>query len=74
MADAESVQSVETDVDPELSSEHEQVLRWRYEEIRKLGMSRLDARLLADSEADLNLLRRLAAAGCPAATAVRIAL
>ena len=75
MPEAEPTQSVDdADLDGQLSSEDGAVLRWRYSEIRRLGMNRVEARLLAESGADLSLLRRLVEAGCPAGTAVRIAL
>lgn len=75
MSEAEAQHSVdEQEALPELSLEDERVLRWRYEEIRKLGMNRVEARLLAEAGADLNLLRKLVSDGCPPELAVRIAL
>ena len=75
MSEAEAQHSVEEETAPsELSAEDELVLRWRYDEIRKLGVNRIEARLLADAGADLNLLRKLVGEGCPPELAVRIAL
>ena len=58
----------------EISPEEERVLQWRYAEIRRLGINRVESRLLAECGADLSLLRRLVDAGCPPDTAARIAL
>jgi|1185.fasta_scaffold1329494_2 hypothetical protein len=75
MSEAEAQPIVEEETAPsELSTEDERVLRWRYEEIRKLGMNRVESRLLAEAGADLNLLRKLVGDGCPPELAVRIAL
>jgi hypothetical protein len=75
MSEAEAQHSVDEETAPaELSAEDEAVLRWRYEEIRKLGMNRVEARLLAEAGTDLNLLRKLVSDGCPPELAVRIAL
>jgi hypothetical protein len=75
MSDADAQHSVEEETAPEEhSAEEDRVLRWRYEEIRKLGLNRVESRLLAEAGADLNLLRRLVADGCPPDLALRIAL
>jgi hypothetical protein len=56
------------------SPEERRVLRWRFREIRKLGMSHIEARLLAETGADLGLVRQLVANGCPPSLALKIAL
>jgi hypothetical protein len=56
------------------SEEERQVLAWRYQQIRALGFERLEARLLAKSDAELALVRRLIKAGCPTAVALKITL
>jgi hypothetical protein len=58
---------------PELSTEEQSVLAWRYSQLRALGFEREDARALAEGTADLALLRRLVGAGCPKELAFRIA-
>ena len=58
---------------PELSTEEQSVLAWRYSQLRALGFEREDARSLAEGTADLALLRRLVADGCPHELAFRIA-
>jgi len=50
----------------------EKVLRWRYHEFRLMQFDRTDARLLADSEADLHLMADLLGASCPPEIAVDI--
>lgn len=57
--------------------QHLQVLQWRYEqckrELEKRGdLNKLEARMFADSDADLGELRRLLERGCPPRLAVRI--
>jgi hypothetical protein len=54
--------------------EQEQVMRWRLSQICALGIGPLDAQLLADSGADIGLLRRLVGQGCPPPLAARIVL
>jgi hypothetical protein len=58
----------------EPNAEELRVLDWRYTQLRALGIDRLESQLLAESDADLELVRRLVAAGCPTHLAVRIAL
>jgi hypothetical protein len=58
----------------EPSREEREVLRWRFRQIRSLGVNAVEARLLAETGADLGLLRRLVGNGCPPELAVRIAL
>jgi hypothetical protein len=48
------------------------VLLWRQEQFELLGFDSVDARLLAESSADLGDARRLRRAGCPVALAFRI--
>jgi hypothetical protein len=52
--------------------EERKVLAWRYQQVRQLGFARLEARLLAESDAELALLRKLMRAGCSAALAFDI--
>ena len=56
------------------SEEDARVLRWRLEQAIRLGFELAPAALLADSSADLNVLRRLISRGCPHDTAVAILL
>jgi hypothetical protein len=56
-----------------LSEEEQSVLEWRYSQLRLLGFERDDARVLAEGRAELALLRRLIADGCPHGLAFRIA-
>jgi hypothetical protein len=56
------------------SDEDRRVLRWRFREIRRLGLSHIEARLLAETGADLGVLRQLVANGCPPSLALKIAL
>jgi hypothetical protein len=55
-----------------LDSEQEVVRRWRREQFVSLGFDTDDARLLADSAADLGQARRLRRTGCPLELAFRI--
>jgi hypothetical protein len=59
---------------PGESEEDVRVLRWRLEQAINLGFQLAPAALLADSKADLNVMRRLIARGCPHETAVAILL
>jgi hypothetical protein len=54
------------------SDEDRRVLRWRLEQAIVLGFELAPAALLASSTADLHVLRRLIARGCPHDTAVAI--
>ena len=58
----------------EPNREAREVLKWRFRQIRSLGMNPVEARLLAETGADLGLLRRLVGNGCPPDLAVKIAL
>jgi hypothetical protein len=60
--------------DEQPSREEREVLRWRFRQIRSLGVNAVEARLLAETGADLGLLRRLVGNGCPPELAVKIAL
>jgi len=52
-----------------------EVLRWRFEELRRAGLERADALVLASTvEIDLHLAKRLLRSGCPPETALRILL
>jgi hypothetical protein len=55
------------------SEEEQYVLEWRYSQVRLLGFDREHARVLAESRAELSLLRKLIADGCPHELAFRIA-
>lgn len=65
MSSIESMPAVEED-DP--------VLSWRHEQLCLLGFGSAHAFLLARSELELSLMRRLIAAGCSPELAVKIAL
>jgi len=58
----------------QLSQQDRQVLAWRYQQIRGLGFERLESRLLAQSDAELALIRRLIKNGCPTTVALNISL
>lgn len=49
---------------PELSDELLEVRRRRYQEARRAGLSIAESHLLADSDTDLRLLRKLVKDGC----------
>jgi hypothetical protein len=55
-----------------LDSEEQVVRLWRREQFSQLGFEPIDARLLADSPADLGEARRLRRSGCPLDLAFRI--
>jgi hypothetical protein len=55
-----------------LESEDHAVRLWRREQFGQLGFDPSDARLLADSPADLGEARQLRRAGCPLELAFRI--
>ena len=50
----------------------DKVLRWRYHEFRLMKFDKTDARLLADSIADLHRMAELLSASCPPQTAIEI--
>jgi hypothetical protein len=54
--------------------EHYRVILHRYKEARVYGLTRLEARLYAESQIDASELRRLKRAKCPPAQAARILL
>jgi hypothetical protein len=58
----------------EVDLEEQIVLLWRREQFSRLGFDTFDARLLAESPADLGDARRLCASGCPLDLAFRILL
>jgi hypothetical protein len=70
--DAQTVEGVEEDAGP--TAEQLQIMSWRLSQISALGIDQVDAQLLAETGADLALLRRLVRMGCPPPLAVRIAL
>jgi hypothetical protein len=55
-----------------VEAEGDLVLLWRREQFGRLGFGPVDARLLAESGADLGQARRLFTAGCPLDLAFRI--
>jgi hypothetical protein len=55
-----------------LESEDHAVRLWRREQFSQLGFEPVDARLLADSPADLGEARRICRSGCPLDLAFRI--
>jgi hypothetical protein len=54
------------------AEEEEQVWCWRFEQFVRLGFDDENACLLAESDADLNRARSLAAVGCPRPVALQI--
>ena len=59
--------------DDSVEDEHDRVLRWRCEELRRAGYDLKNAILLAvNPEVDLKLALELPARGCPHETALRI--
>jgi hypothetical protein len=58
----------------EAGSAPDRVLRWRCEEFARLGFGFRARLVLARSEADLALARKLVGAGCELATAEQILL
>lgn len=53
-------------------AENDEVLRWRQEQFRELGLGRGEAAELAASKADLGQARYLLASGCSIQLALRI--
>lgn len=53
---------------PPASDERAKVLRWRYREARQAGFSIVEASLFADSDVDIEQLRKLVKGGCPVET------
>lgn len=51
-----------------------EVLRRRYMEARRAGLTIVEARLFAESDRDVGELRQLVAAGCPVETIRQIVL
>jgi hypothetical protein len=60
--------------DPCQLTERERVILHRYQEARQYGLTRLEARLYAESDIDATELRRLIRLRCPAAMAAKILL
>jgi len=69
-----AAEPTEEEQPPQRSEEARRVRTWRYRQIRALGYTRTDARVLAESDAELALIRRLIANGCPPAVAFKITL
>jgi hypothetical protein len=63
-----------SDEAPEQSFEARQVLDWRYEQALREGLTKLEARLFAASDGDLEELRHLRETGCDAELAARIVI
>jgi len=75
MDPANETQAVEaTEAGEPLNAEHEAVVCWRLSQMLALGIGQLEAEMLAESDADLGLLRRLIGKGCPPPLAVRIVI
>lgn len=55
-------------------SELQEIIRWRYHQACQAGLTRVEARLFAESDTDIGLLRQLVAAGCPAQLIARIVI
>lgn len=60
--------------DPALWSEQTRVYLWRYREARLAGLTIIEARLFAESDADVGQLRKLVQLACPVETIRRIVL
>ena len=56
------------------SDEEHRVRSWRLEQFLRLGFDLVSAALMADAKIDLDVARRLVAAGCPLNTASQILL
>ena len=71
-------ESIDAGTEPTESSsrsrEQRRIALWRYAQARSLGLEPVDARLFAESSADLALLRKLRRGGCAAGLALRIVL
>jgi hypothetical protein len=75
MDPANETQAVEAaEADEPLNAEQEAVVCWRLSQMLSLGIGQLEAEMLAESDADLGLLRRLIGKGCPPPLAVQIVL
>lgn len=72
---ANDTRPTETTADTDApNAELEAVICWRLSQILSLGIGQLEAEILAESNADLGLMRRLVGQGCPPQLAARIAL
>ena len=59
----------------EVQQRDSEVLRWRFEELRRAGFDTEDALIVAaDNKIDLHLATKLLRRGCPPQTALRILL
>lgn len=65
---------METAEDLDRSDELLEVLRRRYTEARRAGLTIVEARLFSESDRDVGELRRLVDARCPVETIRRIVL
>lgn len=72
VSDTQATEDAEDAVVP--NPEQEKIMRWRLSQILLLGIGQLDAELLAETGADLGVLRRLVGQGCPPTLAARIVL
>jgi hypothetical protein len=69
--DTKATESSDDSVLP--NAELEAIACWRLSQMLSLGIEQLEAEALAQSDADLGLLRRLVGQGCPPQLAARIA-
>ena len=59
----------------EVEQRDEEVLRWRFDELRRAGFETEDALIVASAvQIDLHLATKLLRRGCPPQTALRILL
>ena len=70
--DIKATESAEDAATP--NPELEAIVCWRLSQMLSLGIGQYEAEVLAESNADLGLLRRLVGQGCPPPLAVRIVL
>ena len=70
--DTQATESVEDEPTP--NPELKAIVCWRLSQMLSLGIGQLEAEVLAESNADLGLLRRLVDQGCPPQLAVHIVL
>lgn len=57
-----------------LCEEARRIARWRFLEARGCGLTRVEARLYAESDIDAEQLRQLVRAGCPPGRIAKILL
>jgi hypothetical protein len=69
-ADAEAAE----EQSPWRTREERRIVLWRYAQARAVGLEPVNARLFAESSADLGTLRSLRGRGCPPQLALSIVL